>query len=47
MGYEDVMMTGSGSTVFVLLEKGQDCKALQQYMQGKYPFVLRTSVITR
>ncbi|MGI6607598.1 MAG: 4-(cytidine 5'-diphospho)-2-C-methyl-D-erythritol kinase [Erysipelotrichaceae bacterium] len=47
MGYEDVLMTGSGSTVFVLLEKGQDCKELLEYMQRKYPSVLRTSVITQ
>ncbi len=47
MGYKDVMMTGSGSTVFVLLEKQQDCKGLQQYMEEKYPFVLRTSVLTQ
>ncbi|MGI6510410.1 MAG: 4-(cytidine 5'-diphospho)-2-C-methyl-D-erythritol kinase [Erysipelotrichaceae bacterium] len=47
MGYEDVLMTGSGSTVFVLLEKGQDCKDLHQFMQKKYPFVLRTSILTK
>ncbi len=47
MGYEDVLMTGSGSTVFVLLEKGQDCKDLHQFMQEKYPFVLRTSILTK
>ncbi len=47
MGYENAMMTGSGSTVFVLLKKGQDCKGLQKYMEEKYPFVYRTSVLTQ
>lgn len=46
-GYEDVVMTGSGSTVFVLLEKGQDCRDLIKFMEGKYPFVYRTSILIK
>lgn len=47
MGYEDVLMTGSGSTVFVLLEKGQNCSDLTKYMKEKYPFVYRTSILIK
>ncbi|HPW53363.1 MAG TPA: 4-(cytidine 5'-diphospho)-2-C-methyl-D-erythritol kinase [Erysipelotrichaceae bacterium] len=47
LGFEDALMTGSGTTVFVLLKKGQECKGLQKYMEGKYPFVYKTSIIIR
>ena len=44
LGFKEVVMTGSGSTVFVLAEKGGHIKELIEKMQKKYDFVLETEI---
>ena len=44
LGFKEVVMTGSGSTVFVLAEKGRHLKELVEEMQKKYDFVLETEI---
>lgn len=46
MGFENVLMSGSGSTVFVLTDNDEKLKRLEQVMQKKYDFVCKTSILT-
>ena len=45
LGYENVLMTGSGSTVFVLTEKGEDISELEKIMKNKYSFVQKCEIL--
>ena len=45
LGYENVMMSGSGSTCFVLLEKDEDISALYEEMKNRYEFVRKTTIL--
>ena len=45
-GYDNVLMTGSGSTVFVISTNGDDLKELEQLMRKKYDFVCKTSLLS-
>ncbi len=45
-GYQNVLMTGSGSTVFVLAYEGEDLDKLAKEMSGKYDFVCKTRLLT-
>lgn len=44
LGFKEVVMTGSGSTVFVLAEKGRHLRELVEDMKKKYDFVLETEI---
>ena len=44
MGFENTIMTGSGSTVFVLAEKGRHLRKLALEMKKKYDFVIVTEI---
>ncbi|MBO4218534.1 MAG: 4-(cytidine 5'-diphospho)-2-C-methyl-D-erythritol kinase [Erysipelotrichaceae bacterium] len=45
-GFESVMMSGSGSTCFVLQEDGQDISRLYESMKDRYDFVRKTAILT-
>ncbi len=45
-GHQNVLMTGSGSTVFVLAYEGEDLDKLAKEMSGKYDFVCKTRLLT-
>ncbi len=45
-GYKNVLMTGSGSTVFVLAYEGEDLDKLAKEISGKYDFVYKTKLLT-
>lgn len=47
LGYDKVLMSGSGSTVFVLVEKDRDSSELEKIMKKKFKFVERTEIITQ
>jgi 4-diphosphocytidyl-2-C-methyl-D-erythritol kinase len=44
LGFKEVIMTGSGSTVFVLAEKERHLRELVEEMKKKYDFVLETEI---
>ncbi len=46
LGYDKVVMSGSGSTVIVLVEKDRDTSELEKIMKNKFRFVERTKIIT-
>lgn len=46
MGFENVLMSGSGSTVFVLTDNNDKLNQLEQIMQKKYDFVYKTAILT-
>lgn len=46
MGYENVLMSGSGSTVFVLTEQDKDTSDLLEEMRKSYNFVIKTEILT-
>ena len=41
-GYNDVLMSGSGSTVFVLLPEDKQCEELINELKNRYNFVIKT-----
>ena len=45
LGFDQVLMSGSGSTVFVLAEMNADTSQLLQQMRRRYPFVYKTSIV--
>lgn len=45
-GYHNVLMTGSGSTVFVLAYENEDLDLLEKEMKKKYDFVYKTKILT-
>ncbi|MGN1399168.1 MAG: 4-(cytidine 5'-diphospho)-2-C-methyl-D-erythritol kinase [Erysipelotrichaceae bacterium] len=46
LGYQNVLMTGSGSTVFVISTTADDLSALAAVMRKKYAFVCKTSLLS-
>ncbi|MDO4378466.1 MAG: 4-(cytidine 5'-diphospho)-2-C-methyl-D-erythritol kinase [Erysipelotrichia bacterium] len=46
LGYANVLMSGSGSTVFVLGYDGENLDELKKIMQKKYAFVYKTTILT-
>lgn len=44
-GYDNSLMSGSGSTCFVLTEKGTDTSGLEEKLLQKYNFVMKTSTL--
>ena len=46
LGYDSVMMSGSGSTCFVLSEKDEDISALYEAMKERYEFVRKTTILS-
>ena len=46
LGYGNAIMSGSGSTCFVLFELDQDVHELEEKMQKQYPFVCKTAILT-
>ena len=45
-GYDSVMMSGSGSTCFVLHERDHDISPLYESMKNRYEFVRKASILT-
>ncbi len=45
LGYPNTLMSGSGSTVFVLVDKGTDTEKLEMFMKRKYSFVKKASIM--
>lgn len=45
-GYDSVMMSGSGSTCFVLHERDHDISSLYENMKNRYEFVRKASILT-
>ncbi len=46
LGYRNVLMSGSGSTVFILVEKGTDTTHLIEEMRRDWDFVVKTEILT-
>ncbi|MBR0138194.1 MAG: 4-(cytidine 5'-diphospho)-2-C-methyl-D-erythritol kinase [Erysipelotrichaceae bacterium] len=46
LGFKDVLMSGSGSTVFVITEKGTDTAKLIEEMKKEWDFVIKTEILT-
>lgn len=45
LGYENSLMSGSGSTVFVLTGEGEDTSELEAIMKNKYNYVIKTKIL--
>ena len=45
MGYDRVLMTGSGSAVFILIQKNEDTRKISNHFKKKYKFVSKYHII--